>query len=103
MAKVSQRFWSLIVFCAGLLTLGAGCGRNDVPIWGGVGVGGTGSSVAGTGNRAGTGNVGNFAGFGNFGGVGASAGAGASAGSGGFNTCGDSICGLGESMENCIF
>src|SRR6187551_3503420 len=104
MAKVWQRFWSLFVLGTPLLLLSAGCGRNDVPIYGGSGVAEGGSSN--TGNRGGFGNV---AGSGNFGNVGNSGGYGNVGNNGGYGnfagfvgtagaagTCGDGRCNFGE-------
>src|SRR6187431_1673752 len=82
MAKISQRFWSFVVVATALAMLSVGCGRNDLPAYGGEDVGGAPS--AGSGNRAG---FGNSAGFGN---------------NGGAPFCGDGLCGPGESMDTCI-
>ena len=108
MAKVSQRFWSLFVLAAALLTLGEGCGRNDLPSYGGLGLGGeSGSPAAGFGNRAGARNAGGFrqrwrlpqrrCGFGNSSGANNGATGGVSPA-----FCGDGFCGPGESMDTCI-
>src|ERR1041384_598741 len=114
MAKVSQRFWSFIVLGSALVGLGAGCGRNDVPIYGGVGVAGDSEPGGGFGNRArsgvgnsgGSGNVGNFGGrgnVGNFGGFGAIGNFGGFGNTGGIaGSCGDGFCAPGETMNNCL-
>src|SRR6187431_1245388 len=85
MAKVSQRFWSFIVFATALAMLSVGCGRNDVPAYGGEGA--SGAPTAGSGNRAGSGNVGNNGGFGN---------------GGNEDFCGNGECGPGENMNTCL-
>ncbi len=82
MAKVSQRFWSLVVLTTALLMLSAACGRNDLSLEGGIGLAG---NPGGFGNTAGFGNPGGFgntAGFGNPGGFGNIAGFGNSGGFG---------------------